>query len=48
MAELKRVLKDVAPDQVPFQRSLLESDGFVVEVRQQDNGLVTLIGRKPQ
>jgi hypothetical protein len=48
MAEMRRELTDVPQDQVPFQKSLLESDGFVVEVRRQDNGLFTLIGTKPE
>lgn len=46
MAELQRTVKDVPQDQVAFQKSLLESDGFVVEVRQQADGRVTLVGTR--
>jgi hypothetical protein len=45
---MRRVLTDVPQDQVPFQKSLLESDGFVVEVRPQENGLFKLIGTKSE
>ena len=48
MAEMQRILTDVPQDQVAFQKSLLESDDFVVEIREQGNGLFTLIGTKPE
>jgi hypothetical protein len=48
MTEMERVLTDVPQDQVAFQKSLLESDDFVVEVREQRDGLFTLIGTKPE
>lgn len=46
MAEITRVITDVAEDQVPLQKSLLEVDGFAVVVTKQDDGLFTLTGTK--
>ena len=46
MTQIQRIVRDVPPDQVPIQKGLLEADGFIVEVQNQSDGLVTLIGTK--
>jgi hypothetical protein len=46
MAQIQRILRDVLRDQVAIQKGLLEADGFVVQVQDQGDGLVTLIGTK--
>ena len=43
MAQTQRTLTDVPPAQLAFDKALLESEGFTVEVRDQGNGLSTLI-----
>jgi hypothetical protein len=40
----QRTLTDVPHADLAFQQSLLESEGFTVEVRDQGNGLFTLVG----
>jgi hypothetical protein len=44
---IRRTLTDVPPERVPFERSILEADGFTVVEQPQVNGRITLVGTKP-
>jgi hypothetical protein len=43
MAQVSRTITDIPQANLAFQKSLLESEGFEVEVRDQGNGVFTLI-----
>ena len=44
---MRRTITDVPADRVEFERSILEADGFTVAEQPQANGLMTLVGTKP-
>lgn len=45
MGQISQTLTDIPESDVAFQKSLLEDQGFVVDVQSQPNGLFTLVAR---
>ncbi len=43
MSEIERIVRDVPPEQRQIVKQILESEGFVVEVREQNDGLFTIV-----
>ena len=43
MAQASQTLPDITPDNLAFQKALLEAEGFDVQVREQGDGRVTLV-----
>lgn len=44
MAQVSRMVPDISPDDLEFQKAVLVAEGFTIEVRDQGNGTFTLLG----